>query len=41
MDDKTYFVKSTPPRAFSTYHVYHFNTLQVCYRQIEDMHEEV
>ena len=33
MSNSAYFVKSTAPRAF----VYHFNTLQVCYRHIEDL----
>ena len=33
MTDNTYLVKSTPLRAF--------NTLQICYRHIENLHEEV
>ena len=31
------FVKSTPPRVFR---LYPFNTLQVRYRHVEDVHEE-
>ena len=34
--DSVYFVKSTP-RAFSV----SLNALQVCYRHIEDVHEDV
>ena len=32
MTDSTYFVKSTPPLSVDL-----FNTLQICYRYVEDM----
>ena len=37
MTDSTYFVKSTPDRAFTD----PYNTLQICTRHAEDMHEKV
>ena len=37
MGDNAYFLKSTLPRSFSD----HFNTLQICYRHIEEVHVEV
>ena len=37
MANSAYFVKSTPPRAFSV----SINTLLVYYRHIEDVHVEV
>ena len=41
MVDSAYFLKSTPPRVFSVYYYFYIiNTLQVCYRHIEDVHEE-
>ena len=38
--DSAYFVKSTPSRAFSEDHD-PFNTLEICYRHIVDVHEEL
>ena len=37
MTDSTFFVKSSPPSASLD----RFNTLQICYRDNEDVHEEV
>ena len=37
MDNGAYFEKSTLPRDYNVF----FDTLQVCYRQAEDVHEKV
>ena len=38
MGNSAYFLKATPPRALS---IYSFDTWQVCYRHIVDVHEVV
>ena len=37
MTNSTYFVKSIPIRAF----IGPLNTLQICYRRIEDVHKDI